>query len=83
MPMREFANFAREIELTPQRFHPALTDRLLPKSPVTIPVMSKWKVILFGLDFDFSPYVNCLGYPESALIQRPTQSQQDENANLK
>jgi hypothetical protein len=31
---------------------------------VTLGVMEKWKIILFGLDCDRSTYVNCLGYPE-------------------
>lgn len=26
--------------------------------------MEKWKAILYGLDFDKSAYVKCLGYPE-------------------
>lgn len=27
--------------------------------------MEKWKAILYGLDFDKSAYVKCLGYPEN------------------
>lgn len=43
-------------------------------------VMEKWKIILFGLDFDCQSYVNCLGYPENALKQASRHPNTDEDS---
>jgi hypothetical protein len=32
---------------------------------ISMGVIEKWKIILFGLDCDRPAYVNCLGYPET------------------
>ena len=37
---------------------------------VSVGVMEKWKIILFGLDCDRSAYVNCLGYPDASAKAR-------------
>lgn len=39
--------------------------------------MEKWKLLLFGLDFDCLPYVNCLGYPPNAIKQHHGNRLQD------
>lgn len=82
-PSAALAHFHRQRELYPHRLQLALPDRLEERAPVPAGVMEKWKLILFGLDFNMPAYTNCLGYPQLAqhVKERVLVSLEHENTD--
>lgn len=84
-PAEAMAKFTNDMQLNPHRLQLVLTEKLEPRNMVTLGVMEKWKIILFGLDCDRSTYVNCLGYPQppQSAALAPEQEQPGAPSDLR